>query len=58
MWLKGEEKKVGDFLLSLLEGILQLHAVASDLPICKTCNVPVPCKTMDLVMRVYHESGA
>ena len=58
MAAKNDEELVGDFLLSVLEGILQLHAVASDIPICKTCNVPVPCKTMDLVMRVYHESGA
>ena len=58
MAAKNDAELVGDFLLSVLEGILQLHAVASDIPICKTCNVPVPCKTMDLVMRVYHESGA
>lgn len=58
MAAKSDEELVGDFLLSVLEGILHLHAVASDIPICKTCNVPVPCKTMDLVMRVYHESGA
>jgi hypothetical protein len=58
MAAKNDEELVGNFLLSLLEGILQLHAVASDIPICQTCNVPVPCKTMDLVMRVYHESGA
>ena len=58
MAAKNVEELVGDFLLNLLEGILQLHAVASDIPICQTCNVPAPCKTMDLVMRIYHESGA
>ena len=58
MAAKNDEELVGNFLLSVLEGILQLHAMASDIPICQTCIVPVPCKTMDLVMRVYHESGA